>query len=223
MNFPSALAVISNLRFWRDCLMNYLVEASHKTPCHSYDSLDAWEESETSAMASIVLLIQTGLVNNSDELPEQVRRILHKNSKSRVVIVADSNLPARVLRAMDAGACGYVTSDADLARFQNVLGLVAAGGIYVPAASLLAAYSDNCENGIEDDTLLDSRGLTRSQMAVVRHLRMGARNKVIAQKMNLSEATVKVHVSNILKKLKVRNRTQVALLAKDLFGEMPLK
>ncbi len=54
-------------------------------------------------------------------------------------------------------------------------------------------------------------------MAVVKFLRDGAPNKVIATALGMQEGTVKVHIRSIMRKLRVANRTQVALIARQLF------
>jgi len=57
---------------------------------------------------------------------------------------------------------------------------------------------------------------TARQAAVVEALRRGKANKVIAYELNMRESTVKVHVRNIMKKLKARSRTEVAFMANEL-------
>ena len=61
--------------------------------------------------------------------------------------------------------------------------------------------------------------LTEKQTAVVRALKQGKPNKIIAYELGMCESTVKVHVRNIMKKLKARNRTQVAYLYESLPAE----
>jgi DNA-binding NarL/FixJ family response regulator len=60
---------------------------------------------------------------------------------------------------------------------------------------------------------------TARQAAVVEALRRGKANKIIAYELKMRESTVKVHVRAIMKKLKARNRTEVAFLANGLMGE----
>ena len=89
-----------------------------------------------------------------------------------------------------------------------------AGGVYLPP-SVLGSH----EEGRHDDDItvavpLDAH-LTRQQRAVLAELSLGKSNKEIAQSLAISEATVKVHLAAIMRTLKVRNRTQVVLAAKQ--------
>jgi DNA-binding NarL/FixJ family response regulator len=59
---------------------------------------------------------------------------------------------------------------------------------------------------------------TARQSAVVEAVRHGKANKVIAYELNMRESTVKVHIRNIMRKLKARNRTEVAFLTNNLFS-----
>lgn len=61
--------------------------------------------------------------------------------------------------------------------------------------------------------------LTERQTAVIEALRRGKANKIIAYELNMKESTVKVHVRNIMKKLNAKNRTEVAFLASEMFGD----
>jgi DNA-binding NarL/FixJ family response regulator len=57
---------------------------------------------------------------------------------------------------------------------------------------------------------------TARQAAVVEALRRGKENKIIAYELNMRESTVKMHIKNIMKKLKARNRTEVAFIANEI-------
>jgi DNA-binding NarL/FixJ family response regulator len=98
------------------------------------------------------------------------------------------------------------------------INLVRAGGVFVPASGLaylrtatstpqLAAQA----NGKQANKLFTSR-----QLEVIDRLRKGESNKIIAYKLKMGECTVKVHVRNIMRKLKARNRTEVAFLTNDM-------
>ena len=97
----------------------------------------------------------------------------------------------------------------------EVIDLTLAGGIFVPASSVLAVRQI-----LEAKTEIERplAGLfTLRQAEVVDALRRGKANKIIAYELNLRESTVKVHIRNIMKKLKATNRTEVAFKLKDLF------
>ena len=73
----------------------------------------------------------------------------------------------------------------------------------------------NHRQGSAGESLID--GFTRRQSQILDCLRRGMANKLIAYELNMCESTVKVHVRNIMKKLKATNRTQVAYMTRGLF------
>lgn len=134
-----------------------------------------------------------------------------------VVVVSASEDSAVVQRALGLGAAGYIPKSASLAEIGRALQRVLAGEIAVPerlhatAAGGLAAAEDNAARRIGQ--------LSPQQYRIATMLAAGRLNKQIAWELGISEATVKVHMSTILRKLGARNRTQVALLMQVLdFG-----
>ena len=89
--------------------------------------------------------------------------------------------------------------------------LVEAGGMYVPAA----AVGNLIPSGGSHDPRATAKILTEQQMRVVEAVGHGFANKQIAHRLNMSENTVKVHLRHIMKKLDVRNRTQIAILTRS--------
>jgi DNA-binding NarL/FixJ family response regulator len=88
--------------------------------------------------------------------------------------------------------------------------LVAAGGTFVPASCLLAAIRQGPTKEAPGN------GFSPRQAAVAAEICKGKPNKSIAYDLNMCESTVKVHVRNIMKRLKVRNRTQVAYALREM-------
>ena len=87
---------------------------------------------------------------------------------------------------------------------------VLAGGVFVPASSVLSSKRPETA-GTQDASWQDN--FTTKQVAVIEGIRRGKPNKVIAYELNMCESTVKVHVRNVMKKLKARNRTELAFKA----------
>jgi DNA-binding NarL/FixJ family response regulator len=82
---------------------------------------------------------------------------------------------------------------------------VLGGGTCVPMNSLFAI--DRPASQISEPSV----GLTARELAVVRGIRHGKPNKVIAYELNVAESTVKVHMHNVMRKLRAKNRTEVAM------------
>ena len=91
--------------------------------------------------------------------------------------------------------------------------LVCVGGTFAPAAALLSR--GDRPQGSAGEPLIE--GFTQRQAQILDCLRRGMANKLIAYELNMCESTVKVHVRNIMKKLKATNRTHVVYLTRGLF------
>ena len=125
-----------------------------------------------------------------------------------VVILSGSIRHSDIKRALDAGAMGYIPKDTTSTVMLNAVRLILSGGIYTPPDM---AQQFGLNQG--DDNV---PALTPRQSQVLAKLIQGHSNKVIASQMNLAEATVKMHVTSIMKSLGVSNRTQAAMAAERL-------
>jgi DNA-binding NarL/FixJ family response regulator len=125
---------------------------------------------------------------------------------AKVLIVTSFTARSEVLPAIRAGAAGLVFKDIDPAALANAIRTVHSGHVLLPpdvAAALLAGES---RQGRMD-------ALTPRERDVLGELAKGRSNKEIARTLRLAEKTVKTHVSSILMKLEVEDRTQAALYA----------
>jgi DNA-binding NarL/FixJ family response regulator len=122
--------------------------------------------------------------------------------------------------ALESGAKGYIPTSLSLDMAVGAMQFVEAGGTFVPASTLTARTRTGGEIQGQKGPLA---GLfTERQAAVLECLRKGKANKQIAYELSMREGTVKVHVRNIMKKLKARNRTEVAVLTNPLLGHQKL-
>jgi DNA-binding NarL/FixJ family response regulator len=85
--------------------------------------------------------------------------------------------------------------------------------MYIPASTLMAANRLHETGGVAAHSGL--AGLTTRQLAVLEAVRRGKANKIIAYELNMCESTVKVHLRNIMKKLRARNRTEAAFMINE--------
>lgn len=88
----------------------------------------------------------------------------------------------------------------------EIIRLVKAGGTFVPLSSL---QLHNIQIDKESAGMSASRDLTMRERTVLKLLKQGKANKTIAHELQLSENTVKAHIHNIMRKMKVKNRTEV--------------
>ncbi|MEZ5680526.1 MAG: response regulator transcription factor [Erythrobacter sp.] len=133
---------------------------------------------------------------------------------SRVVILHEDLEFESLVDAFEAGADGYILKEISCESLVNCLQLAARGEKVVPGALVKQlphfahATADQAKAEGELSELLSER-----EIATLRCLVMGYPNKVIARRLDIGEATVKVHVKAILRKLNVQNRTQAAICA----------
>lgn len=133
-----------------------------------------------------------------------------------VVVVSANEKPRVVRRALDLGAVGYIPKSAAANEIRDALRALLAGEAWWPAA--LDPRSARLDADTELAALLNR--LTPQQSRVLMLLSDGLLNKQIAYAMMVSEATVKAHVSAILQKLGVDNRTQAVIVARRLATEV---
>ncbi len=130
------------------------------------------------------------------------------------MIISDNEDPNTIVQMLAKKVRGYVPTSFSLHTAMHAMDLVRAGGTFVPASSLIGAQhaSEDAQTDVQKTNGL----FTTRQSAVVDALRRGKPNKIIAYELKMRESTVKVHVRNIMKKLRATNRTQVAYLVTQL-------
>jgi DNA-binding NarL/FixJ family response regulator len=132
-----------------------------------------------------------------------------------VIMLTASESRHIMRRCFDAGASGYIPKSSSAEVMMSAIQLVLAGGIYVPPSLTITGTLPHSNRNTPVD--LETLGkLTGRQAEVLSHLQDGISNKQIAERLSLSEATVKVHISAILKALGLRSRVEAALIAQKL-------
>jgi DNA-binding NarL/FixJ family response regulator len=131
-----------------------------------------------------------------------------------VVIVSGVDDPAVIRRCMDFGASGFIPKTLSAKAIRRAIEQVLDGGIWTPPDLDLSVKSDDQSAAM----LARLASLTPQQVRVLMMLSEGLLNKQIAYELNVSEATVKAHVSAILQKLGVESRTQAVIAAAKIEG-----
>jgi DNA-binding NarL/FixJ family response regulator len=128
-----------------------------------------------------------------------------------IVIVSASEEPRVAAAAAQLGAAGFIPKSASLDAMREGLVAVQRGDGWFPEAG-----------GAADDDLARIASLTPAQRRILAGIRQGLLNKQIAYELAISEATVKAHITAILRKLGVNSRTQAVLLAAKLEVDQPV-
>jgi len=144
---------------------------------------------------------------------EATRRILNSHKpRPRVIMLTTFDLDEYVYAALSAGASGFLLKDVAPERLAAAVRLIAEGdALLAPTITrrLVERYAAPATDE-PDEKLSD---LTPRELEVLKLVAAGLSNQEIAQKLYLSEATVKTHVSRILAKLDLRDRVQAVVLA----------
>ncbi|MCW2275177.1 DNA-binding NarL/FixJ family response regulator [Rhodoblastus acidophilus] len=206
---PQVLVIERNI-FLRACIVRSI---SHHVSDHvkAYSSLAELKETDIQAPCTVALLSTLHL--NAEEVDAEFAMIVNSAPRLRTMVLAKTDDLNETLQALSQGANGYISVNVDFDILIQALAFVAAGGTYVPAQCLLAAR-DNPSPSAE--TTSSANAITSREKAVIKAIREGKSNKVIAYELNMCESTVKVHVRHIMKKLRARNRTDLAIKSMDL-------
>lgn len=205
------IVVIHGRPVFRDCFVRCLEISYRDHEIFAFANVaEWWSSKEPNALAAAVVI---AVIDSSDELNVAGVEFLERAAANiPVVIVSDVDDLDHIVRTLKSGVRGYIPTSLPFNIAVEAVRLVKAGGTFVPASSFV-----HDRNG-QQRTLKTSVLLTERQMKVVEEIRHGKANKQIAYELNMSEHTVKVHLRHIMRKLKAKNRTEVAVLSGDLFA-----
>jgi DNA-binding NarL/FixJ family response regulator len=147
---------------------------------------------------------------------EATRRIREKLGEVQVVILTKFGDDEKVFAAIKAGALGYLLKDAGLEEIRRAVIAAKNGeGVLSPVlvSKVLSEFNRLTQVATKNRELFAE--LSRREVEVLELLATGMRNMAIADKLCLSEKTVKTHVGSILRKLHVNDRTEAALVAQE--------
>jgi len=126
---------------------------------------------------------------------------LQRCAHTEVVVISTFDQDEYIYRSIQAGAKGYVLKDSDIEELLDVIRAAARGHAMLPnkVATTLVGRISATQRG---------KHLTKREYTVLTFIAKGLRNKDIADKLNITERTVKNHVTNIISKFGVDNRTE---------------
>lgn len=184
----------------------------------AHDGLDAVEKSAELQPDVILMDLRMPRLDGV----AATRRIMEAQPDSKVIVLTTFDEDDLIFDGLRAGAVGYLLKDVKSDKLLEAIRTTAAGGSFLQpsiAAKVLAEFSrmrdgTPAKSTPEPQPLVEP--LSKRESEILKVLATGASNREIAQKLYIAEGTVKNHVTNILGKLGVRDRTQAALKAKEL-------
>jgi len=208
--------------------MNFLVSGNHETVLQFQGALAErgevlWLVTFAELLArvpgsgnGIAVLDVTTSGFEGDSLLKQLKKL---NPELKILLAGAKLPPNKELAALAAGAMGCCSSDLGTDQVSRILNIVEDGGVWISNAALpqllqrlrskASAVSAPPEPTTHAKTELAE--LTQREREIARMVASGDSNKIIARKLNITDRTVKAHLTTVFQKLNVRDRLQLAL------------
>jgi DNA-binding NarL/FixJ family response regulator len=157
-----------------------------------------------------VVLLDLGLRSqNSLRVVEIVKR---EFPKAKVIVMDLAPVQADILQYVEAGASGFILKDASLNDFLSTIRTVSKGATVLPPLLIDSLFSQIVDYAMGNGRarLLEAVRMTKRERQVIALLGNGLNNKEIAQKIHISVYTVKSHIHNIMEKLALHTRLEIA-------------
>ena len=170
------------------------------------NGVECLEKLEVLSPDVLLLDINMPEMNGIDVL----KKLKETESDVKVLILTVHNELEYLLKAIDIGVDGYILKDSESSELKKAIDIICKGENYIQP-SLIPALNNQLANIDIDKDKIDL--LTSREYEVLIQVANGMSNKEIATNLNISERTVKNHISNIFKKIDVSDRTQAAVFA----------
>lgn len=182
--------------------IHVVAEASNGSECLNVLNLKSVEPD--------VLLLDINMPkkNGIEVLQELKERKAYPNMK--ILILTVHNEVEYLLKAVDIGVDGYILKDSGSVELKKAINAVMNDESYIQSDLISALNSKLVSRDTDKDKI---EQLTKRELEVLIQVANGMFNKEIAQALDISERTVKNHISNIFKKIEVADRTQAAVFA----------
>ncbi|CAN7710811.1 response regulator transcription factor [Bradyrhizobium sp. LjRoot220] len=218
---PASIILVGKSILLREGLARLLCSANFRILA-SVSCADDLLPSKATLPRQLVLIVHTG--NDFDPALEQIELIRERHPGGPIAVVADHYRVSDLVSAFRAGANGYLVDVTTCDIFIKSVELLMMGEVIFPPA-FLSFMLDAGSSQLTERTTRDKSGepilvttedtiapqLSPREKSILRCLIEGDSNKCIARKIDIAEATVKVHVKAILRKIRVQNRTQAAI------------
>jgi len=210
--------MVSNKEIFRDGLKELLkgediIQTVH-TCCPNKEAVE-----ETSQLKPDIVL----LVAEPSRHAELIRTVRASKPDVKVIILTDSEKPLEIIASFKAGADGYVSEDVKVADLLKIITLVVEGEVIISAkvaSSLLEELRCSEERKLWRGVKIPC-GLTKREREVIRMVATGATNQEIAEALYISLNTVKVHLRNLMEKLNLHHRAELAAMVTQRLGGVP--
>ena len=204
------IGIIESRTFLRECIRRSM-QSSFQATIVTYSDFSEFENEIGHSRPSVILLpLVDGTVEGAKQSLNNLSELV---PNVPVIVICYKNDSELVRTAITHGAKGYIPATMGFDIAVEAVRFVLAGGTYVPVDYFFTTGWSGPAPSERPATL---GKVTARELAVVRAIQQGKPNKIIAYELNMCESTVKVHVRSIMKKLKAKNRTDVAIKSSQL-------
>ncbi len=191
----------------REGLKNLLeLDGDIEVIAEAVDGQDCLVKLETVKPDVLLLDINMPVMNGLDVL----KNLKLRRNKVKVLILTVHNEIEYLLKAVDLGINGYVLKDSESSVLKKAINAIASGDNFIQPSLIPALNAKMLEKNLDAKRLAT---LTDRELDVLKLLAIGKSNKEIGEGLEISERTVKNHISNIFKKIGCTDRTQAAVIA----------
>lgn len=203
----------------RDALRAILAEVAADSVVTEADSARRAMDFVENTCGELLVVLDLGLPD-SDGL-EFLKTLREQHPEAAVAVLSSSMEPDVMAQALDSGAVGFIPKSAPRAVMVKALGLILAGGTYIPPEAWPARRLEAIPAPDERVPTPAELGLTERQLHVLAMLVRGSSNKAIARSLSIAEVTVKHHVTSLMRALKVQNRTEAVSIISRYGWRLP--
>jgi DNA-binding NarL/FixJ family response regulator len=214
---PNLLVVADRRDFVRGCLACWLVSSCDEFETLAVAGVEAFLPDDALAQAAAVVFSLGAPEQTDGWLGREIGWLRAKRPDVSIIIITEADeVSAAEALVGPLGVQGYIPTSSSTKVAAAALRLVVAGGRYFPTIPGGARSPTRTPADSQQPTWAGERfaKLTPREEAVLHILGNGAQNKIIAYKLGMSLSTVKAHVHSIIRKLNVRNRTEVVVAAR---------
>ena len=191
----------------REGLKNLLeLDGDIKVISEAENGIDCLSKLENVKPDILLLDINMPKMNGLEVLEE----LKSQKCELKVLVLTVHNEVEYLMKAIEIGVSGYILKDSESSELKKAIFSIMDGENYIQPSLIPILNSKMIE---KNQDKIKIQNLTKREVEVLKLLAVGMYNKEIAEKLDISERTVKNHVSNIFKKLEVTDRTQAAVFA----------
>ena len=205
------LLIIDPNRLFRECLRSLLSGTPFDVTHEASDLPEGLEAVKANDEIGIVILDFSD--DGSDSELQMLKQMRAVNEDIKLVVLTNEMSAVLLARSLNAGADGYLLKSLSSKALVQSLRLVDLGEKVFPTKLATMITSGQIDPTVAEARAPFMKGMSEREREILRSLQHGHANKVIARQLGITEATVKVHLKAVLRKLNVSNRTQAALWA----------